>query len=359
VKSASGELCNTDLRRDSGTLIGRAVAGNPKDVGVAQPRRVAPLGLPRNEPHADRERPQVSVVVAHYNQPDAFLHECLDSIRKQTLTSWEAIVVDDGSSVGDARAVVDALGDPRISFVEHERNRGRGAARNTGIRCATAPLIAQVDADDRLAPRFLEATARTMDPHGSADWTLVDLQLFGGSIDVLRWPDPLPVPCPAHFNVRSPGLFRKELWTRVEGYAEGVFLSGGEDMDFWLRVLAERPNLARVPEALYEYRIHPAAASSGSFPYDNHRINNALYRRHRALFDSIDGCDRCTPRNRGRLYRAAGYVTASAASLDRGKRLRALWLAARAVAIRPRQPGALRQLLQSAIRRSTRTARAG
>jgi glycosyltransferase involved in cell wall biosynthesis len=315
---------------------------------------VASLGLPKVGPPPEGGRPRVSVVVANYNQPDPFLRECLESIRKQTVSSWEAIVVDDGSTVGDARAIVESLGDPRIHVVEHETNRGEGAARNTGIRCAAAPFIAQVDADDRLDPRFLEATTQAMAAHGSADWILVDLQLFDGSIDILRWPDPLPVPCPAHFNVRNPGLFRKDLWTRAGGYAEGVFLSGGVDLDFWLRVLTDRPNLVHVPEALYEYRIHPGAASSGSFPYDNHRINNALYRRHRTLFDSIDGCDRCTPRNRGRLYRAAGYVTASAASMDRGKRLRAVWLAAHAVAIRPRQPGALRQLLRSATRRSPR-----
>jgi glycosyltransferase involved in cell wall biosynthesis len=293
----------------------------------------------------------VSVIIPSYNQPEDYLRECLESVRAQTIPSWEAIVVDDGSTVGDVRKVVESLEDGRIRVITHEANRGEGAARNSGIRSAGTSLIAQLDADDRLHPRFLEATTRALE-EGSADWVLVDLQLFGESADLLRWPVPLPAPCPAHFNPRSPCLFRREVWEVVGGYAEDSFLTGGVDLDFWLRAAERGVTLGHVAEPLYCYRIHPGAASAGSFPYDNHAINNALYRRHRALFDSFDGCDRCAARDRGRMYRSAGYLVASATSFERGERLRAARLAARAVSIRPLDSEVLKQFARALFPRS-------
>src|SRR5438552_1141307 len=77
--------------------------------------------------------PLVSVVVTHYNEPKEFLRECLDSIVAQTITAFEAIIVDDGS---DARSALDvqSLSDLRITLIRNDHNRGLGAASNLGVR---------------------------------------------------------------------------------------------------------------------------------------------------------------------------------------------------------------------------------
>ena len=66
----------------------------------------------------------------------------------------EVIVVDDGSRVPVGRALA-SIDDPRLTIVSHERNRGLSRARNTALRNARAPLIAQLDADDLWEPDYV------------------------------------------------------------------------------------------------------------------------------------------------------------------------------------------------------------
>lgn len=120
--------------------------------------------------------------------------------------------------------MVSSFGDQRFRVIRHQANRGEGAARNTGVRAARAALIAQLDADDRLAPEYLEATFRALQEHPESDWVLTDVQLFGNSSESLLFPHPLPVLCPVHFNARAPGLMRKSLWEVVGGYDERELL---------------------------------------------------------------------------------------------------------------------------------------
>lgn len=75
---------------------------------------------------------------------------------QQTMSNWEAICIDDGSTDGSA-AILDAYAakDSRIKVI-HKQNGGVSSARNRGIEESTAPYISMVDSDDFLAPDALE-----------------------------------------------------------------------------------------------------------------------------------------------------------------------------------------------------------
>ena len=107
--------------------------------------------------------PVVSVVVPAW-LPDAtataFLPAALDSLLAQTLTDWEAVVVDDGSPLPVTPLVPD---DPRVSVVRHDRNRGLGAALNTGMDATSAPLVAYLPHDDLWTPEHLETLVAALD----------------------------------------------------------------------------------------------------------------------------------------------------------------------------------------------------
>jgi GT2 family glycosyltransferase len=92
--------------------------------------------------------PTVSVVIPAYNRA-ARLPAALDSALRQEVARLEVVVVDDGST-DETRDVVAAYGD-RVKYV-YQPNAGVGAARNTGIRCATGAFIAFLDSDDRWQP---------------------------------------------------------------------------------------------------------------------------------------------------------------------------------------------------------------
>ena len=92
---------------------------------------------------------KVSVIVPVYNV-SKYLKRCLDSIIGQTLKEIEIIVVNDCSP----DPLDDAIGreyeklDSRIQYIKHEKNKGPGGARNTGILQAKGVFLGFVDSDD-------------------------------------------------------------------------------------------------------------------------------------------------------------------------------------------------------------------
>ena len=93
--------------------------------------------------------PLVSIVIPVY-KTEAYLRSCVASAVRQTYTSLEVILVDDGSP-DNCPAICDELAaaDERI-IVIHQQNGGLSAARNTGIEKASGDYILFLDSDDTL-----------------------------------------------------------------------------------------------------------------------------------------------------------------------------------------------------------------
>lgn len=117
---------------------------------------------------------RVSVIVPAFNMA-AFLPETLESVLGQSLSDWQCIVVDDGSTDGTAEVVgAFTRRDSRISLIR-QTNGGLSAARNAGIRAASGAYIQLLDADDlveaeKLAQQvaFLEANPSVSIAYGPA-----------------------------------------------------------------------------------------------------------------------------------------------------------------------------------------------
>jgi len=99
--------------------------------------------------------PLVSVVVPLYNK-ERYIQRCLLSVQQQEMPDFEALIVDDGSTDGSAAIVKPWLEDRRFRLIQQE-NAGVGAARNCGLRNATAPAVAFLDADDEWLPGHLQS----------------------------------------------------------------------------------------------------------------------------------------------------------------------------------------------------------
>jgi glycosyltransferase involved in cell wall biosynthesis len=99
--------------------------------------------------------PLVSIITPVYNAAP-WLLEMLASVRAQTLTDWEQILVDDGSSDSSvAIAEAAAQQDPRFRLIRTPRNMGPSSARNLAIEAARGRFIAFLDADDLWLPEKL------------------------------------------------------------------------------------------------------------------------------------------------------------------------------------------------------------
>lgn len=102
----------------------------------------------------DAAPPLVSFIVPAYNAART-LPVTARSLLAQTERSWEAVIVDDGSSDRTAQIAAGLVrADPRFRLVRQD-NAGPSAARNSGMAHAAAPLVTFIDADDWIAPDFL------------------------------------------------------------------------------------------------------------------------------------------------------------------------------------------------------------
>ncbi len=95
--------------------------------------------------------PLVSIVMPTYNRADT-IGRAIASVRAQSWSDWELIVVDDGST-DNTPSLLAGL-DPRIRFLRQE-NQGVTAARNTGLAASRGQLVAFLDSDDEWLPHHL------------------------------------------------------------------------------------------------------------------------------------------------------------------------------------------------------------
>lgn len=95
----------------------------------------------------------ISVVIPLYNKKDT-IAVTLASVRRQTHSAKEIIVVNDGSTDG-CEAVVESLQIPNLRLI-HQKNAGVSAARNNGAALAHSEWVAFIDGDDEWLPGFLE-----------------------------------------------------------------------------------------------------------------------------------------------------------------------------------------------------------
>ncbi len=104
----------------------------------------------------------ITVIIPTYNRAKR-LGAAIESVRNQTYSDWELVIVDDGSTDGTA-AMVRLIDDSRVRYI-YQNNRGVAAARNVGLAHAGGNLIAFLDSDDLWEPRKLEVQAEFMFEH--------------------------------------------------------------------------------------------------------------------------------------------------------------------------------------------------
>ena len=116
----------------------------------------------------DESSPLVSIITPVYNAT-RWLPDTLASVHAQSLTNWEHILVDDGSTDGSL-SLIETAGhlDSRIRLLHTERNGGPSTARNLAIAAARGRYIAFLDADDLWLPEKLARSVEWMSTHGYA-----------------------------------------------------------------------------------------------------------------------------------------------------------------------------------------------
>lgn len=212
-------------------------------------------------------KPQVSVITPCLNG-SAYLAQAIESVRAQTLTDWELLVVDDGSSDGSQRMAAEyAAGDERIVPLVTSGHCGAAAARNLGLRAARGRFVAFLDCDDWWHPAKLGTQVDAMRAAHAAfcagPYTVCDAQ--GHPIRTQRVHPPLtPARCLAKQAVI--GCLTVVVDTEALGAIQfSTRLRKVEDFALWIQLLrrCERDGLAAIAiaEPLAFYRVHGGGQS--------------------------------------------------------------------------------------------------
>jgi glycosyltransferase involved in cell wall biosynthesis len=130
------------------------------------------------------ETAPVSVIIPTYRDGEV-LWRALSSVENQTLQPAQIIVVDDGSSDGNAEAICRASSLKNVQLIVLEKNLGPGGARNAGIEASREPFVAFLDADDEWHPEKLERQMSVMREAGAPLLTCHEK-----SFDGTTWLDP-------------------------------------------------------------------------------------------------------------------------------------------------------------------------
>jgi len=202
-----------------------------------------------------------------FRDAGATLGEALQSILDQEESRWELVAVDDHSRDHSARMIRDlAARDSRVRLCS---NPGVGlvAALNHGLCRCRAPLVARMDADDRMHPQRLCAHLEHFHAVPGLTLSATQVRLFpdsaigAGYREYVRWQNgclsrqqiarELYVESPfAHPSV----AFRREAVLGLGGYRNGLF---PEDYELWLRLFHAGHRMEKLPQVLLEWRESP------------------------------------------------------------------------------------------------------
>ena len=255
-------------------------------------RNTAPLG---GQTHTFARKPMVSIIVPTFNRPER-LRTALQSIAQQSLQDYEVVVVNDaGVPIADVVEVFN--GDGRITIVNHDRNRGLAASRNTGLRHAQGRYICYLDDDDRYLPNHLETLVshlvgsgfkvgytdawrvhESLDKEGYAE-TGRDLPYSHEFNPVsLLVSNYFPVLCIMHERscLDDVGLFDESLFAH-------------EDWDLWIRMATKYPfkHIKRITSE-FTWREDGSSMTSGTrLTYA--RTMEIVYRKYQAYAERIPG----------------------------------------------------------------------
>ncbi len=210
--------------------------------------------------------PLVSIVMPVYNGEE-LVRASIGSMLMQTLTDFELIIVDDGSTKPVTLSILEeeAKKDVRIRVI-HQENQGKGGARNTGSRAARGTYVAVMDQDDIATADRLAVQVAYMEEHPEVgavgSWgELIDEEgkIFGH----LRHP---VTPGAIRFAMfmKNPVLNSTGLIRRTKGEEIGWYRDlAAEDYDFWSRAARAFP-VANIPKFLLQYRKWEGAFTASS-----------------------------------------------------------------------------------------------
>lgn len=231
--------------------------------------------------------PEVSIILPTHNRADT-LPRALESVFAQSVSDWELLVIDDGSTDGTAALLAAHAADTRLRVLRQPVNAGAAAARNRGLRAARGRFVAFLDSDDAWFPDTLArqlAAFRAAPPATGLVFGRPERIDAAGRRHIEGLPqhgDVFARMLERNVVNGTPGtMIRRSVVDAVGLFDEGM--PAAEDYDYWLRVTRRFP-VAFIDAPLFRWYDDDSAASarlSRDLPA-NLAARDRLYAKHGA-----------------------------------------------------------------------------
>lgn len=221
----------------------------------------------------------VSIITPSYNS-EKTLMETFESIKKQTFSNWEWLIIDDHSSDSSFdMAKKLALNDKRIIALQTKANSGAAAARNLGIEQAKGRYIAFLDSDDMWKPTKLEDQIKYMVETGASFvYSDYDILFPDGKIKTFS-----PKASKATYKLLLKKCDIGCLTAMYDSQTLGkkfmpLDTPKREDYATWLDITRSGIVAYRVPKNLAIYRIQSSSVSHNKWKLPKFHFN--VYKKH-------------------------------------------------------------------------------
>jgi glycosyltransferase involved in cell wall biosynthesis len=219
---------------------------------------------------------KVSVVMTAYNA-EKYLSEAIQSVLDQTLTDFEFIIANDGSTDNSLTIMQEfQKQDERIIIDDHE-NMGMAESVNRILKFAKSDLIARMDADDIMKKDRLMVQTKFLNDHPEISMASCITELIGDKgnpIGVQDFPQMYDLQTKddteryvrekkcIHF-AHTGTIFRKDVVIEVGGYIGKYWPS--DDLELFNRVADKGYGVVIIPEILMKYRLHGSSIITSKF----------------------------------------------------------------------------------------------
>jgi glycosyltransferase involved in cell wall biosynthesis len=295
-------------------------------------------------------RPIVTALISVYNGQD-FIRQAVQSVFAQTMSDWELVVVDDGSTDGSLAILTEmAATEPRMKVISRP-NSGICQALNDGLKIAQGEYIAKLDADDLAEPDRFARQLAFLKTHpdvvlvGGA-WRMIDeagryLTTLNGPLDNAAIQQ---LALRGHAAVtHSCAMMRRSALDAIGGY--DTYFKTNIDHDMLLRI-GEVGRLANLPQVVGSYRLHKTSISQNKRHEQRAMAREACERawRRRGIQGTFDAVEPWRP-GKDRTSRHDFALQYGWWALGSQQRRTAMVYGIRAVAAKPWEIGGYKLLV--------------
>lgn len=204
-------------------------------------------------------QPLFSILIANYNN-GPYLMEAIESVRQQTYTNWEIILVDDGSTDNSKEIYKQLEKDTRIHIYYNETNKGCAYTKHQCVLKANGDFCGYLDPDDVILPNAISVIYSHLSNNPKSSLCLSRFYVCDEKMNIIRESRPLILKNGISYfenhdyRAETFAGFRRSSYFQMGGI--DTTLKAGVDADLYFK-LEEVGELEISHEITYKYRIFP------------------------------------------------------------------------------------------------------